>query len=311
MENTWSDLVGHAPAGPVRDALEWVAGAVDGRGPLSAALLDDRLRLAALTGRQALARLEELRRLRRPFRRVEVEAKSPHAADLRFLTADDLHVRLHCQVWEHEPRHLRVLRLDWIGPEEIPLTDWEQVPDLLAHYPVPALSVAWSDGTGEPVGRAWGADPATRFAACSVSKPLTAVAVLANRDGGSPLYWSAMTLGAMEAAGEDLFVTQRSLTEATNRAVRVFAGQQPPRAAALPDGAAGTYRVRPGYELIVTDAPGGPAVTVPGQPPIPLLGGDDGCFPLEGLATSLRFIPEGGAVLRQGPEEWTLSREPA
>jgi hypothetical protein len=44
---------------------------------------------------------------------------------------------------------------------------------------------------------------------------------------------------------------------------------------------------------------------------IPLLGRDDGCFALEGLATNLRFTPEGGAVLRQGPEEWTLSREPA
>jgi hypothetical protein len=179
MENSWSDLTGHAPAGPVRDALQWVAAAVEAPGPLSPELLDDRLRLRIFTGRQALARLEELRRLRAPFWNVEVETESAHAADLRFLTADDLHVRLHCEVWEHEPRHLKVLRLDWIGPEEIPLMDWEQVPDLMALYRVPALSVAWTDGTGEPVARAWGADRETRFAAGSVAKPLSSVTALA------------------------------------------------------------------------------------------------------------------------------------
>jgi hypothetical protein len=114
---------------------------------------------AHLPGWQALARLEELRRLRPPFWNVEVRAGTAHAADLRFLTADDLHVRLRCEVREQEPRHLKALRLDWIGPEEIPLMDWDQVPDLMAHYRVPALSVALTDGAGEPVARAWGADP--------------------------------------------------------------------------------------------------------------------------------------------------------
>ena len=548
MENTWSDLAGHAPAGPLRDAIEWVAAAVDAPGPLSPALVDDRMRLNVFRGRQALARLEELRRLRKPFRNVEVEAASPNAADVRFLTADDLHVRVHWEVWEREPRHLRVLRLDWIGPEAIPLTDWEQVPDLLAHYRVPALSVAWTDGAGEPTARAWGADPDTRFAACSIAKPLTAVAVLAlvhrgvldldedvndrltswrvpaagswqprvtlrgllshsaglpiyygmgheadernysvrellegrdptyrpvrvellpgllavysnagyaiiqqlvedvtgaplatvieqlvleplrmtsslmatapppslggrmavghdqfgeplpwivvpsvgygglfttaadlcrfaaglqraaaglpeailprelvhemltpvvnpcvglgvmlstsgrrrfshrgglpgwaaaltatvepgpavavlvNRDGDSELFWSAMTLGAIEAAGEDLFVTQKTLTQATTRAIGVTPRPQPAPGAVLPDGAEGTYRLRPGYELTVA----GMAVTIPGQEPIPLLGGEDGRFTLEGLATTLEFTRAGGAVLRQGPEEWRL-----
>jgi CubicO group peptidase (beta-lactamase class C family) len=554
MESTWSDLVDHVPAGPVRDALEWVATAVDAPGPLSPALVGDRLRLRIFTGRQALARLEELRRLEPPFWSVDVEAPSAHAADLRFLTADDLHVRLHCEVWEHEPRHLKVLRLDWIGPEEIPLTDWDQVPDLLAHYRVPALSVAWTGGGGEPIVRAWGADPDTRFAAGSVAKPISAVTVLAlvrrgvlaldedvndrltswrvpacgswqprltlrallghasglpvfygmghevdepnytvpellegrdpayrpvrvellpgllavysnagyaivqqlvedvtgrpfatlveelvleplgmtstvmatappadrmavghdqfgaplpwlilpgvaygglvttaadlcrfarglqdaaagrpgallppelveemltpvanpcvglgvmvstsgrrrfghrgglpgwaaaltatvepgpavavlvNRDGDSPLYWSAMTLGAIEAAGEDLFVTQRTLTMATERAIGITPGPQPLRAAALPEGAAGTYSVRAGYDLTVAGGPDGPTVRVPGQEPIPLLGGTQGRFVLEGLvATSLEFR-DGGAVLRQGREELRLRREPA
>jgi CubicO group peptidase (beta-lactamase class C family) len=557
MENSWSDLAGHAPAGPVRDALEWVAAAVVAAGPLSPALLDDRLRLRIFTGRQALARLEELRRLRSPFWNVEVEATSEHAADLRFLTADDLHVRLHCEIGRHEPRHVEVLRLDWIGPEEIPLTSWEQVPDLMAHYRVRALSIASTDGSGEPTMRAWGAGQDTRFAGGSIAKPLTAVAVLAlvargvlaldddvndrltswrvpacgtwqprvtlrallshssglpvfhgvghevdepsytvaellsgrdpahrpvrvellpgllavysnagyevveqlvedvtgaplatlveevvlgplgmtntamatvpaatlgdrmavghdqfgaplpwvtppgvacgglittaadlcrfarglqhaaagrpgailppelveemltpevnpcvglgvmvstsgrrrfghrggmlgyvgaltatvepgpavavlvNCGGDTPLFWSAMTLAALEAAGEDLFVTQRPLTQATTRAVGVTPGPQSPRADTLPDGAEGVYRLRPGYDLTVAAGVDGPTVQVPGQEPVPLLGGDDARFALEGLAASLEFTVAGEAVLRQGEEEWRLRREPA
>src|SRR5262249_29391876 len=69
--------------------------------------------------------------------------------------------------------------------EEVPLEDWAQVPDLMVRYGVPALSVAWSDGAGAPVTRAWGAHPDARFAACSISKSLTAVAALALVERGA------------------------------------------------------------------------------------------------------------------------------
>jgi hypothetical protein len=121
-----------------------------------------------------------------------------------------------------------------------------------------------------------------------------------------------MTLGAIEAAGEDLFVTQKTLTQATERAVGLTPLARPPVDCALPEGAAGAYRVRPGYDLTVAGGPGGPTVRVPGQDPIPLLGGQDGLFVLDGLvATTLEFTGAGAAVLRQGREEWRLHREPA
>src|SRR5262249_6933910 len=125
------------------------------------------------------------------------------------------------------------------------------------------------------------------------------------------LFWSAMTLGALEAAGEDLFVTQRTLTRATERAVGLTPLPRSLRAGALPEGAAGAYRVRPGYELTVAGGPEGSTVRVPGQDAIPLLDGDDGRLVLDGLvATSLEFTGAGAAVLRQGREEWRLRREP-
>src|SRR5262249_22474170 len=124
----------------------------------------------------------------------------------------------------------------------------------------------------------------------------------------SPLFWSAMTLGALDAAGEDLFVTQRTLTQATERAVFVVAGPPGGRTAdEVPAGCAGAYEVRPGYALTVTPGPGGPTARVPTQPPIPLLAGDGGRLVLEGLATELTFNAPGAARLRQGAEEWGLA----
>src|SRR5262249_54102371 len=75
--------------------------------------------------------------------------------------------------------------LDWLGPEEIPLTSWEQVPELMRHYRVPALAVGWAGPSGPPVVRAWGATPETRFAAGSISKTVTAVAALALVERGA------------------------------------------------------------------------------------------------------------------------------
>jgi hypothetical protein len=66
--------------------------------------------------------------------------------------------------------------------------------------------------------------------------------------------------------------------------------------------------VRDGYELVVAAGPEGPTARVPGQEPIPLLATGDGGIAFEGLATTLRFDGPGSAVLRQGTQEWSLTR---
>jgi CubicO group peptidase (beta-lactamase class C family) len=185
METGWTALVEQLPGGPVRGALEWVASVVESPGEITLARMQDGFRPRWPPLRQARRELDELRRLRSPFRLAGFEPTSQLEALVRFETADGLHVRLQCELSAHDLGYIASLRLDWISSDDIPLTNWAQVPHLMKHYRVRALSVGYAGADGRPAVRAWGAGPETRFAAGSISKSITAVAALALVEHGA------------------------------------------------------------------------------------------------------------------------------